>query len=93
LISRRIVTSEDIDPKKEKNDDKKYWRKTLVVQDFPFVIHADINIYWPWKVSILFFDKNDIPHAIIIDNNEVYNTLLWIFEYIWKLNTKKRWKI
>ena len=92
LISQRIVTADDTDIKKEKNDDKKYWRKTLVVKDFPFSINADINIYWPGKISILFFDKYDIPHAIIIENNEVYNTLLGIFEYIWKLNTWKNIK-
>lgn len=92
FISRRIVTAEDIDIKKEKTDDKKYGRKTLVVKDFPLSIHADINIYWPGKISILFFDKNDIPHAIVIENNEVYNTLVGIFEYIWKINTWKNIK-
>lgn len=89
LISRRIVTADDTDIKKELLDDKKYGRKTVVIQDFPLPIHADINIYWPGKISILFFDKNDIPHAIIIENNEVYTTLVGIFEYIWKLHTVK----
>lgn len=71
-------------------DDKKYGRKTVVIQDFPLPIHADINIYGPGKISILFFDKNDIPHAIIIENNEVHTTLVGIFEYIWKLHTTKK---
>jgi len=92
LISRRIVTADDTDIKKELLDDKKYGRKTVVIQDFPLPIHADINIYWPGKISILFFDKNDIPQAIIIQNNEVYNTLVGIFEYIWKLHTVKKTK-
>ena len=90
LISRRIVTADETDIKKELLDDKKYGRKTVVIQDFPLPIHADINIYGPGKISILFFDKNDIPHAIIIENNEVYNTLVGIFEYIWKLHTTKK---
>lgn len=92
LISRRIVTADDTDIKKELLDDKKYWRKTVVIKDFPLPIHADINIYWPWKVSVLFFDKNDSPHAIIIENDEVYNTLAWIFEYIWTLNISQNTK-
>ena len=73
-------------------DDKKYGRKTVVISDFPVAIHADINIYGPGKIAILFFDKNDMPHAIIIENNEVYTTLVGIFEYIWKLNTPQKAK-
>jgi predicted CopG family antitoxin len=92
LISRRIVTADGTDSKKELVDDKRYGRKTVVIQDFPLPIHADINIYWPGKVSILFFDKNDIPQAIIIENKEVYTTLVGIFEYIWKLHTPSKSK-
>jgi hypothetical protein len=89
IISRRIITAEDTDSKKELLDDKKYGRKTVIIKDLPLPILADINIYWPGKVSVLFFDKNEIPHIIIIENNEVHATLLWIFEYIWKLHTAK----
>lgn len=89
LISRRIVTADDTDIKKELLDDKKHWRKTVVIKDFPLPIHADINIYWPGKVSVLFFDKNDSPHAIIIENSEVYNTFVGIFEYIRNIHTAK----
>lgn len=92
LISRRIVTADDTDIKKELLDDKKYGRETVVISDFPVPIHADINIYGPGKIAILFFDKNDMPHAIIIENNEVYTTLVGIFEYIWKLNTPQKSK-
>jgi hypothetical protein len=45
LISRRIVTADDTDIKKEHLDDKKYGRKTVVISDFPLPIYADINIY------------------------------------------------
>lgn len=90
LISRRIITADDVDVKKEWLDDKQYGRKTVVIHDFPFPIHADINIYWPGRISILFFDKNDMPHAIIIENNEVYTTLAGIFEYLRKLHTRKK---
>lgn len=90
LISRRIVTADDTDVKKELIDDKKYGRKTVVIKDFPLPIHADINIYWPWKISILFFDTNDSPHAIIIENDEVYNTFVGIFEYIRNIHLPKK---
>lgn len=89
LISRRIVTADDTDIKKERIDDKKYGRKTVVISDFPLPICADINIYGPGKISILFFDSNDIPHAIIIENTEVYTTLVGIFEYLRTLHTTK----
>lgn len=89
LIARRIITAEDIDIKKERLNDKKYGRQTVIISDFPLPINADINIYGPGKVSILFFDSNDIPHAIIIENNEVYTTLVGIFEYLRKIHTTK----
>ena len=84
------MTADDVDVKKESADDKKYGRKTVVINDFPLPIHADVNIYGPGKISILFFDKNDIPHAIIIENDEVYTTLAGIFEYLRKLHTAKK---
>ncbi|MEI8252908.1 MAG: hypothetical protein WCG25_04085 [bacterium] len=44
-MSKRILTADDVDIKKEALDDKKYGRKTLVVKDIPLPILADINIY------------------------------------------------
>lgn len=89
LISMRIVSPHNTDVKQEMADDKKYGRKTLIVKDFPFDIKADINIFWPNKVSFLFFD-NDIPQAVIITNEHMYNCLNAIFDYIRTINTKKK---
>ncbi len=89
LISRRIVTADNVDVKKELADDKLHGRKTVIINDFPLPIHADVNIYGPGKVAIVFFDKDNIPHALIIENNEVYTTMVGIFEYLRVSHTKK----
>ncbi len=88
LISMRIVSPHNTSVKQELADDKKFGRKTLIVNDFPFDIKADINIFWPNKVSFLFFD-NDIPQAVVITNEHMYNCLNAIFDYIRSINTKK----
>jgi hypothetical protein len=84
----RILSQHNTDSKKEKSDDKLYGRKTIIVPDFPFDIKADINIFGPGKVSFLFFENN-IPQAVVIENEHMYNCLNAIFDYIWQVNTKK----
>jgi hypothetical protein len=78
-----------VDPQKEREDDKKYGRKTLIVPDFPFDIKSDINIFGPNKVAFLFFENN-IPQAVVIANEHMYNCLNAVFDYIRKINTKKK---
>lgn len=88
LISKRILSPHNINIKQEKEDDKKYGRKTLIAKDFPFDLNADINIFGPGKVSFLFFENN-IPHVAIITNDSMYKTFDALFDYIWKMNNKK----
>ncbi|MCX6824131.1 MAG: hypothetical protein NT085_03305 [candidate division SR1 bacterium] len=89
LISMRLISPHNVDQKKEKEDDKKYGRKTVIVEDFPFDIKADINIFGPNKVSFLFFENN-IPQAVVITSEHMYNCLNAIFDYIWKVNAKSK---
>lgn len=88
LISLRILSPHNVDIKKEKADDKKYGRKTIIVPGFPFDIKADINIFGPGKVSFLFFENN-IPQAVVITNEHMYNCINALFDYVWQVNTKK----
>ncbi len=90
LISLRILSDHNVDPKKEKEDDKKHGRKTIIVKDFPFDLNADINIFGPGRVSFLFFENN-IPHVAIITNESIYNTFNTLFDYIWNVNTKRKY--
>ena len=89
LISKRIVSHKDVDEKKEKADDKLYKRQTAIVKDFPFSITADINIYGPGKVSFLFFN-GDMPHAVVIHSEPLYETVNALFDYIRAINTAKK---
>ena len=81
LISKRIMSSHNVSQKKEQNNDKKYGRETLILDDLPFDIQADINIFWPGKVSFLFFE-NKTPYAVMIDNPHMYQALNALFDYI-----------
>ncbi len=90
LISRRIVDSSiRTNAKKEKVDDKLYNRKTIMVKNHPLSLNADVNIFWPGYVSFLFFE-NEIPHALLIQSDVVFQTFNDIFEYIWSNETKRR---
>lgn len=89
LIAKRIIDAgAATDPKKEKEFDKAYGRKTVIIKDFPLTIKADINIFGPWKVSFLFFEHG-VPYITIIHSQILYQTLDGLFEYIWHQNTKK----
>ncbi len=83
LLYKRIVSSNVIeDLEQTKIKDIKYGRQTAIVNNF-LDIKADIDIFWPNKVSFLYF-KNQIPQIIIINNKEIFDCLNAIFELIWK---------
>lgn len=67
-----------------KKKDMLYGRQTAVV-DALWDIQADIDIYWPWKVSFLFF-KNWVPNIIIINNQLIYDCLNTIYDVVWQQN-------
>lgn len=84
IISKHNIEEDNLRNMKEK--DKFYGRQTAIVDDMED-IRADIDIYWPWKVSLLYF-KNDVPNIIIIKNQIIYECLETIFNIIWKQNYK-----
>ena len=69
-----------------KKKDKEFNRQTAIVENF-CDIKADIDIYWPNKVSFLFF-VNNVPNIIIISNKMIYDCLNSIFDYIRSANYK-----
>lgn len=84
IVSRHNIEPENLEDMKEK--DKMYGRQTAIVDQLSD-IRADIDIYWPWKVSFLYFE-NDIPNIVIINNNLIYDCMNTIFDIIWKQNYK-----
>ena len=86
LKSLRIFCDQKTDKqyKKYLNDgDKEYNRETRLVRNLTYDITADINIYWPNKISFLFFDESWIPHILIIENKDMFQTLYSLFEIVW----------
>ena len=88
LFQRILSNVENVDIKQEKKRDKEYFRKTIVVADFPHQIKADITLYWPNKVAFIMWE-NKKPYAVTIGNEKMYQSILAIFDYIWLINTKK----
>lgn len=84
LISKRIIINQDDSASLSKDDDLKYNRETKYLNNFPQNIEVDINIYWPNKVSIHFFDDLEKPYTIIIEHNSLYKTMEAIFDYMWE---------
>lgn len=94
LSYKRIISRHNIEWRKNNNqienineikkNDKLYSRQTAIIDDLED-IRADIDIYWPGKVSFLFF-QNDIPNIIIINNQLIYSCLNSIFDCLWKQN-------
>lgn len=90
IFSKRIVTNTNVDIKTEKIADKKYNRKTLIVSDFPSDLKADINIYWPGKVSLHFFDDRAQPHSVLIQSMPLFDSMNTLFEYIRWMHSKDK---
>ncbi len=67
------------------------YKEMIVIKNFPSNFEADINIYWPHKVAIAFFDDNNYPHVVLIKSKQLYEFMVWIFEYIWQSEIEK-WK-
>lgn len=66
-----------------KSMDKKMLRETRMIKDAAFMIHHEINIYGDTKVAIAMFN-NDEMSAIIIHSKKFHDSLLSIFNFIWK---------
>ena len=95
LLYKRIISKHNIHESEWDDDeilrnikkkDKLYNRQTVIIDDLGD-IRADIDIYWPWKVSFLFF-KNWVPNIIIINNQLIYDCLNTIFDVVWQQNYK-----
>jgi len=82
LISQRIVSDDNVDFDKEYVDDEKYFRETRFVDHTLLSIKADINIYGKNKTSILFFDSNQQAQVMIIESDELHQTMKGIFDFI-----------
>jgi len=91
LKSLRIFCDHQADKeyKKYLSDwDKEFNRETRLVGNLTYDITADINIYWPDKISFLFFDESWVPHILIIENKDMYQSLYSLFEIVWSLAKK-----
>jgi len=90
IISYRILSDCDrMSQKIERIKDleQKHKRETLLLPELSLKSKTSIHMFWPNKVAIDFFNDN-YPYVIIMENIYVYEYLISIFDYIWKLNKK-----
>ena len=82
-IKAKVISHIGEKNKTYKSMDKKVLRETRIVKDVAFILHHEINIYGESKVAIAMFN-NDEMSAIIIHSKKFHDTLLSIFNFIWK---------
>jgi len=61
--------------------DKKQFRKSLLVKDFPMWTATDITLYGTDKVWIAILDDKDLVW-IIVQSQQLYDTLLALFKFV-----------
>lgn len=70
-----------------KKNDKKAFRQTVLLEDFPIGTANEIILYGPNKVGISLLTDKDLM-GVIIHSEQLYTTLLTLFQYVWKKETK-----
>lgn len=83
LATYRILSDNRFYQEEETKKDKlwKHKRYTLVLKIHEFDIKSTIHIYWPNKVSFLFFENN-YPYVLLVENEFIYNHLKSLFDCI-----------
>ncbi len=82
-IKARVISHAGEKNKIYKSMDKKTLRETRMVKDVDFILHHEINIYGDNRVAIAMFNNEEMS-AIIIHSKKFHDTLLSIFNFIWK---------
>ncbi len=82
LKTYRILSQHNTNIQELKDKDKEHNRESKLIDKLPFDINADINLYWPNKISFLFFDWSNTPHVLIIENQNMYQSIYSLFEFI-----------
>ena len=83
-IKAKVISHGGEKNKIYKTMDKKTLRETRIIKDNLFILYHEINIYWDNRVAIAMFN-NDEMSAIIIHSKKFHDTLLSIFNFIWKV--------
>ncbi len=70
--------------KSYKKDDKRFLRKTKLIEDKVFDIHSEINLYGNYKVSFAMFGDEEMT-GMIVTSKQLHTTLSSIFNLMRKL--------
>ncbi|EKD25092.1 MAG: hypothetical protein ACD_80C00118G0001 [uncultured bacterium (gcode 4)] len=82
-IKAKVIVHASTKNKEYKTIDKKSLKETRIITVADFNIHNEINIYGWNKVAIAMFGDAEMS-AIIIHSKSVHDSLLSIFNFIWK---------
>ncbi len=82
-IKARVISHASEKNKEYKSIDKKTLKETRFIKDLDFIIEHEINIYGGNRVAISMFSDEDMS-ALIIHSKKFHDTLLSIFNFIWK---------
>lgn len=76
----RMISSDDEEMKKYKDDDEKTFKKTKLVDRKQFPFRASINIFGGSKILIVSFEEQI---GLIIESEKIFTTMKSIFELNW----------
>jgi len=82
-IKAKVISHTGETNKEYKSVDKKSFKETKLIKDLDFILHHEINIYGDNRVAIAMFSDEEMS-AIIIHSKKFHDTMLSIFNFIWK---------
>jgi sugar-specific transcriptional regulator TrmB len=82
-IKAKVISHTGEKNKAYKSMDKQTLKETRMIKDNAFILHHEINIYGEDRVAIAMFNHEEMS-ALIIHSKKFHDTLLSIFNFIWK---------
>ena len=81
-IQAKVITIESEFAEAYKEYDQQWLKETKVIIDDELAFDAEINLYWPWTVSVALFSEDELSW-FIIHSIKLYQTLKSIFKIVW----------
>lgn len=81
-IHAQVLLPNTPENKKYAGIDKKSYKRSKIVKHPLFVMDGEVNMYWPHKVAIALFDKQEMSW-LIIHSEKLYTSLQSIFNVLW----------
>ena len=83
-IRANVISSPTVMWKEYQWLDEEHLRETRMIDDDAFWLGSEIDMYGPNRVSFILYSGEEMTWVVIHSEN-LYNTLMGIFRYLWKV--------